>query len=130
MRVEKRALQIIVVVACVVPVGGSVAGVILGPSIVGATGGNPTDLDSHFRYLSGLLLAIGLGFLATVRKIERHRRQFRLLGALVVLGGLSRLLGMVLRGPPSGPMVAALVMELVVTPLLRLWQGRVSRKIL
>src|SRR5271154_6001977 len=54
---ERRLLQISVAIAGLVPVGGGLAGVIWGPSMLGETVQNP--LDSHFRYLSGLLAAIG-----------------------------------------------------------------------
>ena len=84
-------------------------------------------LDSHVRYLSGLLLAIGVAFWTTVPAIERRGDRFRLLTALVVTGGLGRLLGVVLRGWPPASMVFGLAMELVVTPLLCWWQWRLSR---
>jgi hypothetical protein len=46
---------------------------------------------------------------------------------IVVTGGFARALGMLRFGPPGGAMRAALVMELIVTPLIYLWQGRVAR---
>jgi hypothetical protein len=53
----------------------------------------PTDLESHFRYLSGLLLGLGLAFAWCVPAIERRTLLFRTLGLVAVLGGLARLLG-------------------------------------
>jgi molybdopterin biosynthesis enzyme len=44
-----------------------------------------------------------------------------------VLGALARLLGLGVVGWPGTAMAAALVMELVVTPVLCLWQARVAR---
>jgi molybdopterin biosynthesis enzyme len=44
----------------------------------------------------------------------------------VVLGGLARLLALPSQGWPGSAMSAALAMELVVTPLLCLWQDRVA----
>ena len=46
--------------------------------------------------------------------------------SLVFAGGLARLLGLVLAGVPPAPMLGGLTMELVVTPLLCVWQGRVA----
>ncbi len=123
--VERRLLQAAVLLAGVVPVTAGAAGMVLG---AGLAGGGGTDLDSHVRYLSGLLLGIGLTFWSLVPRIEQHRALFRILTGLVVLGGLGRLSGLALAGVPSPPMRAALVMELVVTPLLCLWQRRVARK--
>lgn len=84
------------------------------------------SLDSHVRYLSGILFAIGLAFWASVPEIERHRGRFILLAALVFVGGLARLFGL-MQGTPGAPMQFALVMELLVTPLLCFWQSRVAR---
>jgi predicted MFS family arabinose efflux permease len=85
------------------------------------------DLDSHFRYLSGLLLAIGVGFVSTIPRIETHGDRFRLLSGIVVVGGIGRLLSLPTVGPLSPVMTAALVMELIVTPGLAVWQMRVAR---
>jgi hypothetical protein len=122
---ERRLLQIAVLLAGMVPVSAGAAGVFLGVSLL-ANAAPGSDLDSHFRYLSGLLLAVGLAFWATVPGIERHGTTFRLLGGIVVLGGLGRLAGVLLAGPPSRGMLLTLVMELGVTPLLCLWQARVA----
>jgi hypothetical protein len=56
-------------------------------------GGHGGGLASHERYLSGLLLAIGLAFWTTLSDIEGKTARFRLLTALVVIGGISRLVG-------------------------------------
>jgi len=121
----RRGLQIAVAVLGLVPVGAGLGGVLLGPIFSDGIPGS-IDADSHFRYLSGLLLAIGLGFWSTIPRIERHTLRFRLLTALVFLGGLARLLSLVQWGPPGAGMLFGLGMELVVTPLLCLWQGRVA----
>ena len=56
-----------------------------------------------------------------------HRREGWLLQVLsLVLGGLGRLVGLWLTGVPSLTMLAALGMELGVTPLLCLWQTRIA----
>ena len=45
---------------------------------------------------------------------------------VVVLGGLGRLVGLLLTGIPSLFMLGGLLMELVVTPVLCLWQTRIA----
>ena len=94
----------------------------MGPGV-----GDSGDLDSHFRYLSGLLLGIGIGFVSTISRIETQGQRFLLLTGIVVAGGIGRLLAIPLFGPPSRAMAAAAVMELIVTPGLALWQRRVAR---
>lgn len=124
-RPKHLALRIAVSVACLVPLAAGGAGAVLGPAMLGVpTDGVSSDLDSHYRYLSGLLLAIGLGFVSTIPNIEHQGARFRLLTCLVIVGGLSRMLS---AGPLSLPMKAALVMELAVAPALALWQYRVAR---
>ncbi len=120
-----RALQIAVALGGLVPVSAGLAGVVLGPGLAGADGA-AIDLDSHFRYLSGLLLGIGLAFWSTIPEIERKGTIFRLLTAIVFIGGLARLLGAFMHGLPGYPMMFGLGMELVVTPLLCLWQARLA----
>ena len=123
--VEKRLLQVAVGLGGIVPFAAGGAGVVLG---AGMTGDRvPADLDSNVRYLSGLLLAIGLGFWSTIPAIEARGARFRLLTAIVVAGGLARLGGVAARGWPGAPMLFGLAMELAITPGLCLWQGRVAR---
>lgn len=125
-RIERHALRATICVACLVPIGAGGAGVLLGPRMAHSAAGT-ADIDSHFRYLSGLLLAIGLGFASTVPRIEEQGARFRLLAGVVVLGGLGRVISLLAIGVPSPAMVAALAMELVVTPALALWQRRVAK---
>jgi len=91
------------------------------------TGVPPVDLDSHFRYLSGIFLGVGLAFCSCVPEIERKTGRFRLLAALVVLGGLGRAISAFAFGLPSLPHLLGLGMELLVVPLLVLWQARIAR---
>ncbi len=125
---SRRLLQVLVAVLGLVPVLAGLAGIVLGPSMAVPIDA-PLALDSHFRYLSGLLLAIGLGFWSTIPRIEREAARFRLLTALVLMGGLSRLLGLALRGVPPAPMLFGLCMELGVTPLLCWWQYRIASRL-
>lgn len=125
---ERRLLQGAAALACLVPLAMGLASVVEGPSVLRGVAAVPADLDSHFRYLSGLLLGIGLGFASCIPAIEKRGRRFRLLGAIVVLGGLGRLLSLPTAGLPSEGHLFGLLMELCVVPLLMLWQARVARR--
>ena len=85
--------------------------------------------DSQVRYLSGLLLGIGLSFWAFTPTIERRGAEVRVLALIVVVGGLARLFGVVTTGAAQPVSVGPLVMELAVTPLLALWRERVERRL-
>ncbi|MGH6974250.1 MAG: DUF4345 domain-containing protein [Stellaceae bacterium] len=128
MRIETRTLQVVVAIGSLVPIAAGGTGVILGPGFFGGHAVASADLDGHFRYLSGLLLGIGLAYLSAVPKIEQRRQRFLLLTGLVVLGGLGRLLSVLLRGAASQTMLFALAMELVVAPVLMFWQLCIARQ--
>lgn len=127
MGAERLALQIVVAILALVPITAGAAGFLLGPAMVGIETA-PFGADSHFSYLSGLLLGVGLGFLTTIPHIENRSHRFRMLAIVVVIGGLGRLLAVGLRGHPTEPTLFALALELLVTPCLALWQSRLARR--
>lgn len=126
---ERRLLQAAVAIASLVPLAMGGLSILRGADILkGMEPPFPVDLDSHYRYLSGLLLGIGLVFLASIPRIERRRTVFLTLGAVILVGGLARLWSLVDAGVPSAGHRFGLVMELVAVPLIVLWQGRVARR--
>lgn len=122
---ERRALQIAIVVASIVPLTAGGYGALFGVDLFDVAVSD-RSVDSHMRYLSGLLLGIGLAFLTTVPNIERQTARFRLLAAIVVLGGIARAIGVAVLGLPSTSHLFGLTMEVAVVPLLVAWQGRVA----
>jgi hypothetical protein len=126
-RLERRLLQLVVALGCIVPIATGAVGIMHGPEMLRGIGSDvPADLDSHFRYLSGLLLATGIGFATCIPGIERKTARFRLLAFLVFVGGLGRLHSLLSIGVPGSGHVFGLAMELVAVPLLVLWQARVA----
>ena len=124
---ERRLLQAAVAIGCLVPLLAGGTGMIGGPAFLrDVDNAMAPDLDSHFRYLSGLLFAIGLAFASCIPGIERRTARFRLLAFLVFVGGLGRLLGLISSGLPGTGHVFGLAMELGVVPLLVLWQSRIA----
>jgi hypothetical protein len=115
-----------VAIAATVPVAAGLYGVLFGQALTGDA--VSISAESHFRFLSGLLLGIGLCFWSTLPAIEARTNRFRLLTLLVVIGGLGRLVGLGLTGLPSLFMIGGLIMELIVTPVLCLWQTRVANR--
>ncbi len=124
---ERRLLQVTVAVLALVPIGAGLAGIILGPDFAGPAAAH-ISVDSYFRYLSGLLLGIGLAFWSLIPNIEWQTRPFRLLTTIVFIGGLARLTGVFTQGVPGPEMLFGLTMELIVTPLLCVWQARVANR--
>lgn len=118
--IGRRVAQASFAVAGIVPVAAGLWGAV--HPFAGSVG----SLVNHGRYLSGLLLGVGLAFWAAIPDIERQTGRIRLLTAVVVVGGVCRLLGVVMGDPLSPSVAGALVMELGVTPLLCFWQSRLA----
>jgi hypothetical protein len=119
---ERRLLQAAVAVAGIVPVSAGLWGAL------GHLGAISFGGESHGRYLSGLLLGIGLIYWWTIPAIERRGSVFRPLAVVVTIGGVVRLAGV----PWTGFGYAVwlpLTMELGVTPALALWRERVERRL-
>jgi hypothetical protein len=122
---ERRLLQVAVALACCVPFSASLMGIARGAAWL-ERGAVATDLDSHFRYLSGIFLVLGIAFASCIANIESKGPRFRLLGAMVVAGGLARLVSLFAVGVPGNGMLFGFAMELGVVPLLMAWQARVA----
>ncbi|PVE25291.1 DUF4345 domain-containing protein [Microvirga sp. KLBC 81] len=123
---ERKLLQQTIAIVATIPVATGLYGVLFGQALTGDA--VSISAESHFRFMSGLLLGIGLCFWSTLPGIEDKTNRFRFLTLLVVIGGLGRLIGLVLTGLPSFFMMGGLVLELIVTPVLCLWQTRVANR--
>jgi len=112
----------IFILACI-PVSAGAAGVVFGAGFPGFDAGSASaDLDSHFRFLSGVFLAVGIGFWTCALNRGNAAARFNLLVVLVFAGGVARLISLLHFGAPSAGHMAGLAMELIVVPLLALWQ--------
>ncbi len=127
--IEKRILQAIVAVACLLPLVVGSMGIVHGAAPFGHLAEVPRDLDSHFRYVSGIFFATGIGFASCIPHIERKGPRFRLLGGLIVVGGLARGVSLLAVGTPSTGHLLGLGMETIVVPLLMLWQWNLARRL-
>jgi len=121
---ERRLLQIAIALGGLIAVSAGMVGGLHGTLMLGDWG--DVNLDSHFRYLSGLLVGIGVAYWSTIPDIERREARLSLVTLIVVTGGFFRALGLLANGPPDWPMRAALAVELLGAPLVYLWQRRIA----
>jgi hypothetical protein len=126
LRLERRLLQLAIGVACLVPVTAGLTGIIQGSGMIKGVASGVVDFDSHFRYLSGLLLGVGIGFAASIPRVGARTPTFFVLGGIVIVGGLARMLSLLSDGMPSTGHLFGLAMELGVVPLLLLWQHNLT----
>ncbi len=125
-RGERTLLQVAVAIACFVPLSVATFSILRGAAWLQPA--PAVDLDSHFRYLSGIFLVLGLAFASCIPAIEGKTGRFRLLGAMAVGGGLARLVSLLTIGAPSTGHVVGLGIELAIVPLLLLWQSRIAHR--
>jgi len=123
-RRERTLLQVAVALTCLLPLVAGTIGIVRGAAWLQPS--PATDLDSHFRYLSGLFLVMGLGFVSCIPRIDRKTMRMRVLGLMVFAGGLARLWSVAEVGLPSTGHLVGLCVELIVVPLLLGWQTRIA----
>jgi hypothetical protein len=76
----------------------------------------------------GLLLCYGIALLWCSRDVQHKRIYINLLAAAFFVGGLGRLLAVVLDGAPHPFYVAMLVLELALPPLMVVVARRVAAR--
>jgi hypothetical protein len=121
---ERKFLQIAFAVAGLVLIGFGFAGVFFGANFLDLSGN--VVMDSYIRFLKGMLLAIGLIYWSSIPDIERHGERLSLVTFILVLGAVPRLMAVIAHGVPTIGIMVSLIGELIVAPLLWLWQRRVA----
>lgn len=86
--------------------------------------GNPL-LDSNLRFLGGVWLGLGLATFWMVPRLHAQTVLFRVVWGAIFIGGLGRLLSMLVVGWPPAPLIAFTVLEIVGAPLFVGWHARV-----
>jgi hypothetical protein len=81
-------------------------------------------LDTNLRFFSGVWVGLGLALWWLIPTIERQTVLFRVLWGMIFIGGIGRLLPMIMLGRPP---VAFTAIEIVGAPLFIWWQSRVAR---
>jgi hypothetical protein len=120
---ERRLLQVALAVVSLIPLSAGLSGIWKGPDFYNLVAS--ISADSHMRYLSGLLLGIGLVVWWVIPRVEKPSEAFATITAIVFVGGLSRLWSLIHVGEPNGVMSTAVFVELGLTPALFFWHRRV-----
>jgi hypothetical protein len=127
---ERRLFQGIVGLLSLVPLIGLAIGLTSGVAyFLPAGSAIDPDLDNQFRYLSGVYTAVTIAIWWTLPRLEERLAPLRIVCAGIVLGGIGRLASMATHGPPEDrTMVAGVVLEVVIVPLLLVWHTRLARR--
>ena len=125
---SKRSLQVAMAMLGAVPViTGLISMLGLGDPLY-AHLNLPRDatLDSNMRFFGGAWLGLGLTDWWLVPRIETHTALFRALWLMIALGGLGRLVSLLVVGVPLIPFVGFTALEIVGAPLFIWWQSRLG----
>ncbi len=124
----RRALQIATVALALIPILTGIITMLGVSDPLYAASGVPAlpVLDSNLRFFGGLWFGLGLGLLWLVPRIESESVLFRVVWAGIFLGGIGRLLSMIMVGLPPLPFVGFTALELIGAPLFVYWQHRVA----
>jgi hypothetical protein len=126
---NRRALQVAIALLALVPLGFGIRGVIVGASVLDAAApaAAVVALDNQLRFLSAIWFAVGVVLLVILPRIEQHAFVIRFVGGAVFLGGVGRLISVLVVGSPVARLWGSMLVELLLVPLLVLWQARVAR---
>ena len=84
-------------------------------------------LDSQNRFYGAIFMGYGALIFLCTTNLRQHATLFRILSGGVFLGGLARVVSIVLHGVPSTPVLGLIVIELLGVPLLVWWHSRAVR---
>ena len=77
--------------------------------------------DSHFRFLGGLWLGVGVAFFAGAFRLRRLRNVLIILCGVIFIGGIARLSAFDLRVLFSLSVLPSLLAELILFPAVGYW---------
>lgn len=123
----KRGLQIFLAVFSLAPLYFGITGILFGAAGLMPAGDVTPDIDSQFRYLSGLYLGFTAIIWWFIPNIDRHVWLFRYVTLAIFLGGLARLYSYLTVGAPAPEMMAGIGIEMAL-PLVIIWQTALARK--
>ena len=126
---SKLTLQIVMGLLAIIPVTTGLLGLLGVEDPFYVTIGVPPIvlLDTNLRFYSGIWLGLGLALCWLIPSIEKQTIPFRVIWAMIFLGGIGRVLSMVLLAWPPAAFVAFTALEIVGAPLFIWWQSRVSK---
>lgn len=84
-------------------------------------------LDSQYRYLAGVYVAVGAMILWSAADVKGRASLLRFAMLGWFLGGLARVVSWMTVGEPADWQVSGIAVELIVPAVMLLWQKRVMR---
>jgi hypothetical protein len=82
-------------------------------------------LDSNLRFYGGLSIGLGLIIFWLIPSLEKQKIIFRLISLMILIGGIGRVISMIMVGNPSTLFIIFTMLELLF-PLLIFWQNKIA----
>jgi len=126
---NKFNLQIVMGLLGIIPVATGLLGMMGVHDPVYVAAGVPPIvlLDTNLRFYSGVWVGVGLALWWLIPTIERQTVLFRVLWGMIFIGGIGRLLSIIMLEWPPVPFVGFTAIEIVGAPLFIWWQSHVAR---
>ena len=124
----KRALQIVVAILSLLPLGVGTFGFVFGAGLFLPEGVATPRLDSQFRFLSAWDLGLACIVWWIIPRIEQQTALFRIVCLAVFLGGVGRVAAWYVTGSPGAAFLVVTFVELLM-PVLIPWQAHVARRV-
>ncbi|WP_417622458.1 DUF4345 domain-containing protein [Parasphingorhabdus sp.] len=120
--------RIVILLIGMIPLFLGVTGIIFGAADHAGGEAVSAALDSQYRYLAGVYVAVGVMIFWSASDIRGRANflRFAMLGWFI--GGLARVVSWLTVGEPASWQVSGMIIELAVPILLLLWQRRVLRR--
>ncbi len=123
-----RTLRILMLVAGVACVAIGAYHLLLGIDSVPGEAGAGATVDSRERFYNAVFLGYGVAWIAAARRAPVRATDVRWLAAILFLGGLGRLLSLLVHGQPHWFQLPLTAIELVVPPVLYWLAGAATRR--
>ncbi|MDX6556217.1 MAG: hypothetical protein QOD86_2412 [Miltoncostaeaceae bacterium] len=113
-------------VLALVPMITGAASAVAGAAIIPDAGAVSASVESELRFFSVWWVGLGLYLWSLAPRVHERGRELRVACALLFAGGLARLWAIADAGRPATTFVVLMAIELVIAPLLVLWQSRIG----
>jgi len=123
----RLGLQITMAILSLIPFGFGLINLFYGASQYMPADQVTAPIDSQFRYLSAIYVAVAVLIWWIIPQVERMTVPFRILVLGLFMGGVGRVISLSQYGEPLPQMVGGMYLELAL-PLLIVWQWLVARK--
>jgi Domain of unknown function (DUF4345) len=126
---SKLGLQVTTGVLGVIPIVTGLIGMLGLSDPIYASAGLPANvlLDSNLRFFGGVWLGLGIAMFWLIPKIEKQTILSRAIWGMIFLGGVGRLISMLLRALPPIPFIGFTILEIAGAPIFVLWQARLAK---